>query len=587
MHPSKFDRYLAALILLIFAIAVSNFVWLSANKIPPLGDGLQDLFPGIKFYLDITKFDLAATDLWHIFSSPSLAKHSLTAFFNYIRETFFIYPPLAPLSYSAFYFFSVPGSGIEVMANMFYLALALFSIYGIGKKMFNQKAGLLAAFIFSSFPGVISISRKIYAEFILMCLVALSLYMLLRTEFFRNKKYSIVLGSALGLTALAKWEFVPALVGPFALVLWELVRIKEKKRWINFLLAVSIGVFICLSWYLLSFRDIIWRLFFWPKENLLSNNPTTFDGRIFSLKMFSFYPLAVINTHIGFFYFLLLSQVFAAFIYKIVRFRTVVIITKEKIFYLAFLVLWFIIPYFVLTIVKINFPSHIMFILPALAVIAAAGVFSFKNKILRMAFIWSILSFGLISHLHSFVDFGDFEPLYKLKLVLNERGRFSASTACLEPRRDCWENDYDGPADTRDWKIKDILSFIKEDTSNPASKKIVLILNVGHHNSAPITSFCFEYYNLLKEYNLFIEPRGNDRTEFPKDRSKFDYVVVNTHGKEIDADILHKVIKTTYNVEPYHKLDELEKDFFEKYSLIKEYVLPDSTFAKIYKLKDI
>lgn len=589
----KFNKYIVFLNILILFVLITNFIWLKKDTLPPEGNALQDLLPGINFYSDIANLNnIAYPAILNIFKTPLLIKVSLFKALDYIRSIFFIYPPLVPVSYSLFYILFGPSSEIELMANSLYLALALYSIYGIAKKIFNEKVGLLTTFIFSSFPGIISISREIYAEFFMMCLVALTLYLLLKTDFFRNRKYSLLLGISLGLTALAKWEFLPAIIGPFILVLWKSNVIAKKTQhylaqkkalFTNFFLAIIIGILISSFWYLPSIGDVIWRLFLRPDENIFINNRTTWNTRLFSLSTVTYYPLTVINVHIRFFYFLLLTLIGTAFTYKVIKNNHRLFLIKEKLFYIIFLISWIVIPYICFTFIKIHAPSHIMVILPALSIIISAGISSFIKKLTRIVLTSLIILYGLTSYLHSFVFIKELEPFHNLRIYLRGDGKLTLITHPGRYMRDSWEPTRFYPPDNRNWKIREILSFIKIDNSNIKNKALVLVLS-PHHN---IQSFQFQYYNLLENYQLFIEPRGNDRSEFPPVQSKIDYIIIFGVKRTILNEVtlkLEGLVSYTPNIQlECYNMNEILVSFSKKYKLIKEYLLPDSSIAEIYK----
>lgn len=563
---------------LIVLIAAGNFTWLKTNTTPPVGNGLQDLFPAINFYSDL---------LHKQFEPPGV--------FAYIRNRFHIYPPLVPISYTILYFFFRPGLGLELMANTFYLAIALFSIYGIGRKIYNQKAGLLAAFIFSSFLGVISISRKVYAEFNLMCLTALAFYLLLATDYFRNRARSFLLGICLGLLALTKWEFLLVLTGPFILTVWQSSRITEGQYYkntarsrpgINLLIVIAVAALIASFWYIPSFEDIFHRLFVKPDENIFQYNRTTFEIKSLSLRAITYYLLAIINSHLGLFYFLSLVFLAAVFIYR--KFKNQRIFSQEarQRFYVRFFSLWIIIPYISFTLIKIQAPSHIMVVLPAIALIISFGILSLKNKFALRVCVSLIILYGCLAHLHSFWAFKGAEDVFNLKVALDKDNRLKLTTRCTEQPRDCWEiNSFNSP-DARDWKIRDILFFIRENSRGLGRKPTILVLG-GWRLVDKFNFASFQYYNLLENYNLYIEPRGNDRSSFPQDRSYFDYVVTFVPQEMSDRNKaeLAMAIHSTRNIVPAHKITDFQEGFFKNYHLIGEYVLPDNESAKIYKIK--
>ena len=169
------------LFLIILLAVISNFTWLLLDKQPPEGNGLQDLLPAIEFY-------------------HYLKDNGITSFFK--APLFAVYPPLVPWSYALFYLIFGTAMQLELMVNSIYLGIMLLSVYGIGKYMASEKVGLLASFIVSSFPSVIALSRLIYAEFNLMCLTTLTVYLLLKSEYITSRKYSVLLGISLALVAL-------------------------------------------------------------------------------------------------------------------------------------------------------------------------------------------------------------------------------------------------------------------------------------------------------------------------------------------------------------------------------------------------
>ena len=399
----------------------------------------------------------------------------------------------------------------------------------------------------------------------------------------------MLLGVSLGLTALAKWEFPPALIGQFFLVLYMSIIIirkaidKKALREIifdNFILTMITGFLVSFIWYFLSAKNIIWRLFFREDENIFINNMTTWNTRLFSVPTLSYYPLTVINVHIRFFYFLLLIILGTIFMHKAIKNKNWLLI-NNRLFYLFFLISWIIIPYICFTFIKIQAPSHIMLILPALAIIISAGIFSFIKRKTKIILICSVILFGLSCHLHSFLFIKEIEPCYNFKIYLRNDGKLALTTHGGAYMRDNWEIRRFYPPDNRDWKIREMLSFIKNDGLNKTNKALVLVLSTRDF----IDSFEFQYYNLLDNYKLYIEPRGNDRSESSIDPSKFDYVIIiDDEGKELNQLTLKELVKKTPNLQPKaHKSHEFLINFSQKYKFIKEYLLPDNLVARIYK----
>jgi len=585
----KFSPYFLILIILILLVVISNFIWLRQDVAHPEGNALQDLLPAVNFYLDIKALYINLPNLSNIFETLPLIR---TAIADIMRSSFFIYPPLVPISYSLFYILFGANSGLELIVNSIYLGLALYAIYGITKKILDERAGLVAAFIFSSFPGVISISREAYSEFIMMCLMTLTLYLLLKTDFFRHRIYSFFFGVSLALAALTKWEFPPTLIGPFSLVLWQSnILIKESvdkqalRRTIlkNLLLAIITGTLIASIWYIPNIKDIIWRLFFREDENIFINNPTTWNPHLFSISTLTYYPLSIINTFISFFYFVLAIIIGVVFIYKAIKKRELISINSKP-FYMVFLILWILIPYLFFTFIKINSPSHIIVVLPALAIIISIGIFGLMKRKIRIILISFVILYGLSSHLRSFLLIKEIEPLHNFKIYLRDDEKFVFTTGPGDYMRDSWETRCFYPPDTRDWQRKRILSFIKNDSLNSKNKPHILVLS----NHRIMCSFHFQYDNLLGNCQVYVSPRGNDSSDYPSDPFKFDYIIfIDNNEKEWSKITFKKLVEHTPNLKQnVSEVDNFVNIFFQKYKVIKEYSLPENLTAKIYKLID-
>jgi 4-amino-4-deoxy-L-arabinose transferase-like glycosyltransferase len=241
------------------------------------------------------------TPLHTLFYSPesyASFSHFLKELGDYIRYSFFIYPPLPPLSYALTYFIFGLNSHLELSINILYLITGLWAIYGLGRRIFDERAGFLAAFVFATFPGIIVKTRHICCEFMLACLIPLVFLFLLQTDFFRNRKYSILFGASLGVMALAKWEFPLTFLAPFILYLfYSFFSLRETTLkssgmvlpFANLLLSIFIATIIALPWYGVAIPDIYYRIFGGEEKVLLSHNFGIFWNWL--IQQISFYLL--------------------------------------------------------------------------------------------------------------------------------------------------------------------------------------------------------------------------------------------------------------------------------------------------------
>jgi 4-amino-4-deoxy-L-arabinose transferase-like glycosyltransferase len=127
-------------------------------------------------------------------------------------------PPLSHLMAVPLYRAFGVSTDVALMGNVIFIAVLLFSVYGIGRKLYGWQVGVLAAFFTSTYPILFSISRMPYVEYAVTALVAVAIYLLVASEGFRRRGFSLLLGLAIGLGILTKWPFIAFTGGPIAYV---------------------------------------------------------------------------------------------------------------------------------------------------------------------------------------------------------------------------------------------------------------------------------------------------------------------------------------------------------------------------------
>jgi len=130
-------------------------------------------------------------------------------------------PPLPFLSVVPFYRLFGVSTDVALMSNCLYLAILLGSVYGIGRHLYGRKVGLLASFLVSFYPVLFSISRLSYVDYALTAMVAAGIYLLLKTDGFRNRRWSLLFGLGVGLGLLTKWPFIAFAGAPILYVAWR------------------------------------------------------------------------------------------------------------------------------------------------------------------------------------------------------------------------------------------------------------------------------------------------------------------------------------------------------------------------------
>lgn len=152
-----------------------------------------------------------------------------------------------------------------LMVNTLFLAVLLFSVYGIGVKLHSRFAGALAAFIVSVFPGIFTISRVLMVDFALTAMTTLSVYLMLCARKFSDTRYALLFGLSMGLGLLTKVPYIsfiaPVLLG--YIIISAMENTGENKGagicYKNILIAVITAVFVAGTWYLPNISSVFQR----------------------------------------------------------------------------------------------------------------------------------------------------------------------------------------------------------------------------------------------------------------------------------------------------------------------------------------
>ncbi len=189
-RPFLFSKAFGGVLVLILAHALINWIWL-----------WRDTFP---LWFDYGGYFQRSLEYHHA------AQAGFTEFLKTVggySETGTAYLPyrlFLPLSSVPWYFLFGANPDTAVMSCTFYLAIALLSVYGMGAKLFNERAGFWAAFVLSTSSGFFIFYRRYSPEFASAAWIALFLYLYIMSGDFQKRIYSVLLGFSLGLAMLTK-----------------------------------------------------------------------------------------------------------------------------------------------------------------------------------------------------------------------------------------------------------------------------------------------------------------------------------------------------------------------------------------------
>lgn len=381
-------RYLFLLLVVVLFCIINNYAVLKQDTRPLAGDSAVYFSTSLDYYDYITS-------IFKDFKIIDIKKH-VQFLLGYNTE-----PPLLIWVTIPFYYFFGLNPDVAVMVNGLFLIILIFSVYGIGKYFYNNKVGFLAAFITVTMPGIFAMSRVYMLDFALTAMTALSFYTLSLSDSFKNRKYSILFGVAVGFSFLTKISFIIFFLPILFYGLLE-IRTYNIKQIKNITILGIIIILMILPWYVLNGGqgvEVLLNNIIKTPSNVLDNSPNWIDSvghyqsylipqrlinMLILLVKFSISPLytSLFLLAMGYFFFykknkkdiMLISWIFVPFI------SWLVIVMRRE---------WFVVIY-----------RYILPSLPPLAIFISAFLFVYKIKRFMYWFlIGVIVTAGILQYL--------------------------------------------------------------------------------------------------------------------------------------------------------------------------------------------
>ena len=441
-----------------------------------------------------------------------------------------------------------------ILTNSFLMLILIFCVYGIGKKLHSKNAGLLAAFVITTFPHVFAMSRIYTSEFAVLTFLSITILTLLNTDKFDNLKKSLIFGFFLGITTLTKPIFIVFFVGPFLVYLFHSLFSDTKKnykvKFVNILISLFLALIIAISWWNLSTINTTIKAdtTFLPVSDISNIRHawiiTSPLSRIF------YYFSILFGFEILYYYFFIFIIALLYFIF-----------TKYK--HGGFLLSGFFIPYIVLTILlwHLGYMRYIFPYLIFVALIISIFVYNIKKKKIRRCILYLTIIVGLSQYiLLSYV-----QSSHTLIYNINDKLHLPTETKIMfkEDYKKFVELRQSGliTASTYDWNFDIILSTILHAKEKNQTQ---IQLGVSDAMLQPIS-----YYNVLKEIKYA------------------DISVIPCNWPEFDVNSMDFIIYQDLSKDPiytYRKITEIIK--LKNHTLIAEVPWPFNMSVFIYRLDD-
>jgi 4-amino-4-deoxy-L-arabinose transferase-like glycosyltransferase len=537
-------------------------------------------------------------------------------------------PPLYFLSAVPLYRLFGISPDVATMVNVFYLALLFGSVYAIGRRLGGRPVGLLAAFVIATMPMIYAISRYFYLELALTALVALSVYLLLASQGFENRLASLLFGISFGLGLLTKRTYLVFVLAPLCLVVVRSQAVQSLRQrlragqWIDvkgLLVALAIGLVLALAWYLPA-REIAaqlplagWLVPLWtlllagtvylarleprPDTNLLSalflgaslgslwylpritfiervlrfgfgvNDPWERTAGLDRATTYVYFLARLVAEHVSPVYFLLFLIAVGSLVAVLVRKGQLGATLRRASDAWWVTVLWGVGAYLLLTLSIYRKSRGITPILPALALILAAGLFRLPWKNVVRALVAFIVAWGLVQFfVLSYEGPSRLADQTSLALpVLGEAGLFARGGTHQLPD--------EGVTDRGYWVVPDVLQMADSErqAAGLGSVKMGVLVNNDHANPDLFGLWALQSYPAIQVDNL--ARTGSPDSIHPR-LFEYDYLVM----VERDYRWIDEAAQ-----EALRRLEEAPELFEAAFDLAGRFPRPDGDAILLYR----
>jgi len=252
-HPHNAHRVPGSAWLVGGIILVScalNFVFLSFDATPPHWDASNHLLSA----LDYRELLVSAVQ--------GQAGGPIAVLKQLVHVDKMVYPPLFPLVAGVL----SPDETARslIMVNSLFLAVLLFSVFQIGRRLHSEFAGVLAAALIATYPMVMHLARDFMVDFSMLAMTALSAALIVSSDRYRIPLVTFLFGATTALGLLAKPTYASFVVVPAAYTLMlALMRLRfpaERPARIRGLAWLAgglvVGALVTAAWYIPNWETV-------------------------------------------------------------------------------------------------------------------------------------------------------------------------------------------------------------------------------------------------------------------------------------------------------------------------------------------
>lgn len=226
------------MIVLIFFIAVSNYIWLSSDMTPQHWDESRHLMTAASLHRAMV-------------SDPAGIFREFLASDNF-------YPPLVPFIASFFGFTGMEQDNFTYTMMLFHALLIIF-VYLFARSELDELSAITASAVAVAYPLIYREGHLFMLDLPLAAFYMMTLYLLKKTDHFRDRLFSVLFGAAAGLGMLVKWSYLLYLLPPLAVMAYSGMKERRfgKAGAVNAVIAAVIFIAAVSPWYLYNLTSIL------------------------------------------------------------------------------------------------------------------------------------------------------------------------------------------------------------------------------------------------------------------------------------------------------------------------------------------
>ncbi|WP_188201380.1 ArnT family glycosyltransferase [Thermococcus camini] len=472
------------------------------------------------------------------------------------------YPPLATLIPIPIYAITGPDPRVGIfIENAVFIVILVYALYKLSEFTGSRVPSIIAVFAVLTSPLILDQAITFMLDIPLTAMAVLTWYLLLKSNGFRSRRYSVLSGISLGAGLLAKWTFpifvmVPVFyelnlsISPLTLGIRGIL--KQRKNELKNLLTLSVlAVLVAGWWYIPNFKALLSAL----KYNSQVSGALEGDPPILTLQSFIYYPSSSINYYFGLLGTIVLIGMF------------IVVLKLRKDDFESLLIIQIITGFLIFTLTRNKAPRFLMPMIPFMGLVIGIGIHKiFKRKkyaaiavtiVLMVSGIVNVLTFqGVISQ-RTLIEDPNMIPV--------SGGRIFA-TGFYESRifgHVEWAEYL--KTDERDWNIKEILADINDTSDDPVTLYILA--------QNPWISWPLRYRSLMEDKHIDVIEPTNERNIIPL--LSADYVLY-TEGGFLSEPWALDYVKRARAI--FKKYNNITREFYP----VSRYKFPDGAIGVLY-----